>query len=168
MFFSLRLPLYLPINHGISPRACGGVWMYSDLCEMIFCNSNFFLKSISAWLSCSISAKDACKWWPGTWGTCDQWVKAIRWSAGMRQRDWNASVWRLANSSLERPNNRGLCAGPNNRGLCAGKGQAATLEQQRLTARGLGGSGARDLEGFKSIRVLSIWSLANECPNGGF
>ena len=41
---------------------------------------------------------------------------------------------------------KGLKAGkrrlerPNNRGLCAGKGQAATLEQQRLTARGLGGS----------------------------
>ena len=44
---------------------------------------------------------------------------------------------------------------------CAGKGQAATLEQQRLTARGLGGScreeavqqleveaAARELEGF--------------------
>ena len=29
---------------------------------------------------------------------------------------------------------------PNNRGLCAGKRQAATLEQQRLTARGFGGS----------------------------
>ena len=68
-------------------------------------------------------------------------------------------VWRLANGRLERPNNRGLCAG---------EGQAATLEQQRLTARGLGGSGARDLEGFKSLRVLSVWSLAKECPNGGF
>ena len=43
---------------------------------------------------------------------------------------------------------------PNNRGLCAGKGQAATLEQQRLTARGLGGSGARDLEGFQSFKCL--------------
>ena len=41
------------------------------------------------------------------------------------------SVWSLANGRLE-------C--PNKRGLCAGKGQAATLEQQRLTARGLGGS----------------------------
>ena len=73
-------------------------------------------------------------------------------------------VWRLANGRLERPNNRGLCAG---------KGQAATLEQQRLTARGLGGSGARDLEGFKSFkclkpgkgmpqrRVLRVWRLAN-------
>ena len=29
---------------------------------------------------------------------------------------------------------------PNKRGLCAGKGQAAMLEQQKLTARGLGGS----------------------------
>jgi len=41
---------------------------------------------------------------------------------------------------------KGLKAGkrrlecPNNRGLCAGKGQAATLEQQKLTATGLGGS----------------------------
>ena len=80
-------------------------------------------------------------------------------------------VWRLANGRLERPNNRGLCAG---------KGQAATLEQQRLTARGLGESGARDLEGFKSFkclkpgkwmpqrRVLRVWRLANgrlERPN---
>ena len=80
-------------------------------------------------------------------------------------------VWRLANGRLERPNNRGLCAG---------KGQAATLEQQRLTARGLGGSGARDLEGFQSFkclkpgkripqrRVLRVWRLANgrlERPN---
>ena len=80
-------------------------------------------------------------------------------------------VWRLANGRLERPNNRGLCAG---------KGQAATLEQQRLTARGLGGSGARDLEGFKRFkclkpgkrmpqrRVLRVWRLANgrlERPN---
>ena len=37
---------------------------------------------------------------------------------------------------------------------CAGKGQAATLEQQRLTARGLGGSGARELEGFKRFKCL--------------
>ena len=48
---------------------------------------------------------------------------------------------------------------------CAGKGQAATLEQQRLTARGLGGScreeavqqleveaAARELEGFKGFQ----------------
>ena len=50
---------------------------------------------------------------------------------------------------------------------CAGKGQAATLEQQRLTARGLGGScreeavqqleveaAARELEGFKGFKRL--------------
>ena len=49
------------------------------------------------------------------------------------------SVWRLANGRLERPNNRGLCAG---------KGQAATLEQQRLTARGLGGSCREGSGGF--------------------
>ena len=37
------------------------------------------------------------------------------------------SVWSLANGRLE-------C--PNKRGLCAGKGQAATLEQQRLNSKG--------------------------------
>ena len=37
----------------------------------------------------------------------------------------------LANGRLERPKNRGLCAG---------KRQAAALEQQRLTATKLGGS----------------------------
>ena len=37
---------------------------------------------------------------------------------------------------------------PNNRGLCAGKGQAATLEQQTLTARGLGGSCPEGFGGF--------------------
>ena len=68
MFFSLRLPLCLPINHGISPRACGGVWMYSGLCEMIFCNSDFFLKSISAWLSCSISATPGMEGFKGLKG----------------------------------------------------------------------------------------------------
>ena len=31
---------------------------------------------------------------------------------------------------------------------CAGKGQAATLEQQRLTARGLGGSCREGVGGF--------------------
>ena len=35
---------------------------------------------------------------------------------------------------------------------CAGKGQAANLEQQRLTARGLGGS-CRE-EGFKGFKRL--------------
>ena len=62
-------------------------------------------------------------------------------------------VWRLANGKLERANNRGLCAG---------KGQAATLEQQRLTARGLGGSCREGSGGSKSCKC---W---NECPNGGF
>ena len=69
-------------------------------------------------------------------------------------------VWRLANGMLERPNNRGLCVlrvwrlangrleRPNNRGLCAGKGQAATLEQQRLTSRGFGGSCREGSGGF--------------------
>ena len=40
-------------------------------------------------------------------------------------------VWSLANGRLERPKNRGLCAG---------KRQAAALERQRLTATRLGGS----------------------------
>ena len=35
----------------------------------------------------------------------------------------------------------------------AGKGQAATLEQQRLTARGLGGS-CREGKGFRGFRGL--------------
>ena len=103
-------------------------------------------------------------------------------------------VGRLANGRLERPNNRGLCAGkghanagtakadgqrawwklprgiwmvlrvlrvwrlandrlerPNNRGLCAGKGHAATLKQQRLTARGLGGSCREGSGGFEEF-----------------
>ena len=33
---------------------------------------------------------------------------------------------------------------------------------------GLVEAAARDLEGFKSLKVLSVWSLAKECPNGGF
>jgi len=37
---------------------------------------------------------------------------------------------------------------PNNRALCAGKGQAAMLEQQKLTARGLGGSCRERIGGF--------------------
>ena len=40
---------------------------------------------------------------------------------------------------------------PKNRGLCAGKGQAATLEQQRLTARGLGGSCREGSGGFSEF-----------------
>ena len=62
-------------------------------------------------------------------------------------------VWRLANGRLECRNKRGLCAGIKGRLQCwsadgqelggsccegcAGKGQAATLEQQRLTAKSL-------------------------------
>ena len=85
-------------------------------------------------------------------------------------------VWRLANGRLE-------C--PNKRGLCAGKGQAASLEQQRLTARGLGGMcrqragcnpGAAKADGQRAwwklprsvLGVLRVWRLANgrlECPN---
>ena len=41
-----------------------------------------------------------------------------------------------------------LKAGKRNRGLCAGKGQAAMLEQQKLTARGLGGSCHEGFGGF--------------------
>ena len=64
----------------------------------------------------------------------------------------------------------------------AGKAQAATLEQQRLTARGLGGScrrkpcsswrivrvvagGARDLEGCKSLKRLKPGNGKLECLN---
>ena len=49
------------------------------------------------------------------------------------------SVGSLANGRLE-------C--PNKRGLCAGKGQAETLEQQRLTARALVEAAAEGLRGF--------------------
>ena len=75
-------------------------------------------------------------------------------------------VWSLANGRLECPNKRGLCAGKRQaamlkrwrprawwklpRGI-AGKGQAATLEQQRLTAR-LGGSCRKELEGFRGLK----------------
>ena len=41
---------------------------------------------------------------------------------------------------------------PNNRALCAGKGQAAMLEQQKLTARGLGGSCREGIGGFKRFK----------------
>ena len=59
---------------------------------------------------------------------------------GKRMPRWRVlRVWRLANGRLERPNNRGLCAG---------KGQAATLEQQRLMVRGLGGSCREGSGGF--------------------
>ena len=69
------------------------------------------------------------------------------------------SVWSLANGRLESPNNRGLCAG---------KGQAATLEQQTLTARGQRAWWQLPRGIWKVFRVLSVWSLANgrlECPN---
>ena len=75
------------------------------------------------------------------------------------------SVWSLANGRLECPNKRvlwvwslanGRLECPNNRGLCAGKGQAATLEQQKLTARWLGGSCCEGFGGFNG-RL--------ECPN---
>ena len=72
-------------------------------------------------------------------------------------------VWSLANGRLECPNKRGLCAGKGQaamlerwrpgawwklpRGICS-KGQAATLEQQRLTARELGGSCREGIGGF--------------------
>ena len=43
---------------------------------------------------------------------------------------------------------------------CAGKGQAATLEQQRLTARGLGGScreeAVQQLEGCKGFEAGTL------------
>ena len=122
------------------------------------------------------------------------------------------SVWSLANGRLECPNNRGLCAGKgqaalleqqrltarglggscregfgkfsrflafeawangrleclNNRGLCAGKGQAAMLEQQRLTARGLGGSlNALIAEGYVQAKGrLQCWNSKGWRPEG--
>ena len=66
-------------------------------------------------------------------------------------------VWRLANGRLERPNNRGLCAG---------KGHAATLEQQRLTARGLGGSCREGSGGFEEFEVVEAWQT--NAPTEGF
>ena len=60
------------------------------------------------------------------------------------------SVWSLANGRLESPNNRGLCAG---------KGQAATLEQQTLTARGQRAWCQLPRGIWKVFRVLSVWSL---------
>ena len=68
------------------------------------------------------------------------------------------SVWRLANGRLECPNNR--------EGYVQAKGRLQTLEQQTLTARGLGGQLPRGI--WRVLRVLSVWSLANgrlECPN---
>ena len=126
-------------------------------------------------------------------GTAEAYGQRAWWK--LPRRIWRGlrvlRVLRLANGRLERPNNRGLCAGkghayagtakadgqrawwklprgiwrvlrvlsvwslangrlecPNNRGLCAGKGQAATLEQQKLTARGLGGSCREGFGGF--------------------
>ena len=85
------------------------------------------------------------------------------------------SVWSLANGRLECPNKRGLCAGKGQaatleqqrltaRGLggscregCAGKGQAATLEQQRLPARGLGGSCREE-----AVQQLEVEAAARE------
>ena len=97
------------------------------------------------------------RWRPGAWwklprGMCRQRAGCNPGAAKADgQRAWRqlprgiwrvlriVSVWRLANGRLE-------C--PNNRGLCAGKGQAAMLEQQKLTARGLGGSCREGVGGF--------------------
>ena len=72
------------------------------------------------------------------------------------------SVWSLANGRLE-------C--PNKRGLCAGKGQAATLEQQRLTAglnaltrpEGLVEAAARDVQ---AKGRLQPWNSKGCRPEG--
>ena len=58
------------------------------------------------------------------------------------------SVWSLANGRLEGPNKRGLCAGKGQAAMLERWRQAATLEQQRLTARGLGGSCREGVGGF--------------------
>ena len=62
--------------------------------------------------------------------------KCLKPGKGMPQRRV-LRVWRLANGRLERPKNRGLCAG---------KGQAATPGTAK--ARGLGGSGREGSGGF--------------------
>ena len=95
------------------------------------------------------------RWGPGAWwklprGMCSQRAGC---NPGTAKADGQTAWWQLR---LE-------C--PNNRALCAGKGQAAMLEQQKLTARGLGGS-CREV--LSVVRVLSVWSLANgrlECLN---
>ena len=43
---------------------------------------------------------------------------------------------------------------------CAGKGQAATLEQQRLTARGLLGSCRERVGGFQGFEAFEAWQTA--------
>ena len=67
----------------------------------------------------------------------------------------------LANGRLE-------C--PNKRRLCAGKGQAATLEQQRLTAKGLGGSwglNAPTTERYVQAKgMLQCWNSKSWRPEG--
>ena len=64
---------------------------------------------------------------------------------------------------------------PNNRGLCAGKRQAATLEQQRLTAKGFGGScregsgglNALTAEGYVQAKGrLQPWNSKGRRPEG--
>ena len=52
-------------------------------------------------------------------------------------------VWRLANGRLERPNNRGLCAG---------KGHANAGTAKGWRPEGLVEAAARNLEGFKSFK----------------
>ena len=193
MFFSLRLPLYLPINHGISPAARDlegfkslkclkpgkrmpqrrvlRVWRLANgrlerpnnrgLCAGKGQAATLEQQRLTARGLVEASARDLEGF---------KTFKCLKPGKRMPQRRV-LRVWRLANGRLERPNNRGLCAG---------KGQAATLEQQRLTARGLVEAAARDLEGFKTFKclkpgkrmpqrmVLRVWRLANgrlERPN---
>ena len=109
--------------------------------------------------------------------------KCLKPGKGMPQRRV-LRVWRLANGRLERPKNRGLCAGkgrlqpwkrvwrlangrlerPNNRGLCAGKGRLQPWNSKGWRPEGLVEAAAKELEGFKSLKVLSVWSLAKEMP----
>ena len=72
-------------------------------------------------------------WWKLPRGMCRQRAGC---NPGTAKADGQRAWWQLR---LE-------C--PNNRALCAGKGQAAMLEQQKLTARGLGGSCHEGIGGF--------------------
>ena len=47
---------------------------------------------------------------------------------------------------------------------CAGKGQAATLEQQRLTARGLGTPPVEGFRGFRGLKRLKAGKRQARMP----
>ena len=53
-------------------------------------------------------------------------------------------------------------------GFVQAKGRLQPWNRKGWRPEGLVEASARDLEGFKSLKILSNWSLANELPNGGF